>query len=280
MNTGLTFEAECSKALTDEGWLVSYTPVTGDQGADLIAVSGETTIAVQCKDLGRPVGNKAVQEAYSACSYYNTDFPVVISNSAFTPSARTLAAKNDVILLQRRQIKALKYLVGADDNEISKAHAGAMDHSLEQDQIEIFVENDYRGELFFFAECAIYNLELSPPVAARLFLDGLDNETGLGSGNIDIGSLIWLLKAADTWLMSEVILSEKTIEFLRASEQPSVRSLEFSDEEVLVWQTLGSQARPIQEALLSYLNDRDVRLFAAVIDMDLLKQFSFISLKT
>ncbi len=67
------------------------TNATGDQGLDVIAEKQGLRYGIQCKFYSHPVGNKAVQEAYAGCGYYDCDVPVVMTNSTFTVSARELA---------------------------------------------------------------------------------------------------------------------------------------------------------------------------------------------
>jgi restriction system protein len=56
-------------------------------------------VAIQCKRLARPVGNKAVQEVVAARTYYDTDLAAVVSTGDYTEAARRLARRNDVHLL-------------------------------------------------------------------------------------------------------------------------------------------------------------------------------------
>ena len=49
-------------------------------------------MAVQAKRYAKPVGVKAVQEVAAARSFYGASGAAVITNGAFTPAARRLAA--------------------------------------------------------------------------------------------------------------------------------------------------------------------------------------------
>ena len=59
---------------------------------------------MQCKYYTYPVGNKAVQEAYSGAKFYDCDRSAVLTNSTFTKSARELAGKIGVDLWEHNQI--------------------------------------------------------------------------------------------------------------------------------------------------------------------------------
>ncbi len=99
--TGIDFENYLSEVLKQHGFNVSGTPVTGDQGADLIATKDNKIYVIQAKRYSGVVGNKAIQEVVAAKSFYNGDIAVVATNSTFTLAAKTLARKNKVILVDK-----------------------------------------------------------------------------------------------------------------------------------------------------------------------------------
>ncbi|HMO29336.1 restriction endonuclease [Enterovirga sp.] len=98
------FEAACAHALAARGWSARTTALTGDQGADIIAEKDGVRLIVQCKLLGRPVGNKAVQEAHAARTHFGARHAAVVSNADFTRGARDLAATTGVVLLHHSQL--------------------------------------------------------------------------------------------------------------------------------------------------------------------------------
>ena len=65
---------------------------------------GEVRVAIQCKKYGSPVGNKSVQEAYSAKAFYECDHAAVVTNSTFTKSARQAADSMGVLLLHHEEL--------------------------------------------------------------------------------------------------------------------------------------------------------------------------------
>ena len=105
---GQAYEVRCHDILRQQGWSVSLTPVTGDQGADLIADSGGRRLVLQCKCHAKPVGNKAVQEAFGALKMHGGDQAVVVSASGFTRSAEVLARVNGVLLVHHDQLAGLR----------------------------------------------------------------------------------------------------------------------------------------------------------------------------
>ena len=98
--TGIEFENHLASLLKESGFTnISGTPKTGDQGADLIAKRDGKTIVIQAKRYEGSVGNKAVQEVIGAIRFYNGDEGWVITNSTFTKSAKDLAHKNNIRLI-------------------------------------------------------------------------------------------------------------------------------------------------------------------------------------
>jgi restriction system protein len=98
VRNGAEFELFCAEELRRGGWRVTLTGPARDQGADLVAERGRTRLIVQCKLLGRPVGNYAVQEVVAARSHHQGNRAMVASNQRFTASCVDLAASNGVEL--------------------------------------------------------------------------------------------------------------------------------------------------------------------------------------
>ncbi len=99
---GYEFEKFCSDILIKLGYTnVRVTQSSLDQGIDVLANKGSVKFAIQCKCYSGSVGNKAVQEAFSGCKFYDCHVPVVMTNSYFTDSAKQLAEKTNVILWDR-----------------------------------------------------------------------------------------------------------------------------------------------------------------------------------
>jgi diguanylate cyclase (GGDEF)-like protein len=97
--SGPEFEVHIARLLISAGYDVVGTPKTGDQGADLIAKKDGKKVIIQAKRYQGPVGNKAVQEVISAVSFYGGDEGWVITNSSFTASAKALARKAGIRLI-------------------------------------------------------------------------------------------------------------------------------------------------------------------------------------
>ncbi len=110
------FEKECARILNLKGFSARATKGSGDQGVDVLAEKNNIKIAIQCKQYSKPVGNKAVQEVIAGKNFYNTEYAAVVSNASFTPSARKLAAKCGVILLDIRTLNNLEEYLNKEES--------------------------------------------------------------------------------------------------------------------------------------------------------------------
>jgi restriction endonuclease Mrr len=106
--SGVEFETQLAHILQDKNYVVSGTPSTGDQGADLIAKKDGKTIIIQAKRYKGSVGNKAVQEVIGAVQFYGGDEGWVVTNSTFTPSAKALAQKGGIKLIDGKSLEKIK----------------------------------------------------------------------------------------------------------------------------------------------------------------------------
>lgn len=77
----------------------------------VLATMGHYHVAIQCKRYSKPVGNRAVQEAYSAQGVYGTTHAAVVTNSEFTRSAAETAEKLGVSLLHHDDLPRLGSLL-------------------------------------------------------------------------------------------------------------------------------------------------------------------------
>lgn len=111
--SGSEFEEYMMHLFKKLGYGVEGTPITGDQGADIILVkkSGlfkkSKKIAVQVKRYSGNVSNKAVQEVVAAKAFYQCTDGLVVTNSYFTASAIELAKVNGIELIDRDKLKTM-----------------------------------------------------------------------------------------------------------------------------------------------------------------------------
>ena len=101
------FERCCADYLALKGWRSRRTGGSGDQGVDVLAEKGEIRLVLQCKKYGKPVGNRAVQEAFAAKAHARADAAAVVSTQGFTRSAHELAAATGVLLLHFTDLRSI-----------------------------------------------------------------------------------------------------------------------------------------------------------------------------
>ena len=101
---GYQFEVYLKKLFESLGYVVINTPLSQDQGADLILGKDGIKVAVQAKNYSGKVSNKAIQEAVAAKGFYNCDSALVVITSEFTKSAIELALKNGVELWDKKKL--------------------------------------------------------------------------------------------------------------------------------------------------------------------------------
>ena len=105
---GIQYENHCRILLKEEGWEVSITKASGDQGVDLIATKDNKRICIQCKRFASPVGNSAVQEVTAGKLHWHGTHAVVVSNAGFTKSAQALARSTGGLLMSHDELADLE----------------------------------------------------------------------------------------------------------------------------------------------------------------------------
>lgn len=107
---GHAFEQWVAGRLEMHGWRADVTAGSGDQGIDIIARRDGRKVGIQCKRYDGPVGNKAVQEAFSGRAFHRVDIAVVITTGHYTQSAKALSRRTGVHLLHVKDIPRLRKL--------------------------------------------------------------------------------------------------------------------------------------------------------------------------
>ena len=117
-NDPYKYEEYIKTLLRNEGFSAKRTRGSGDYGVDVIASKNGRTFAIQCKLYNHTVGTKAVQEIVSGRIFYRTDFAIVVSDNSFTPAAKSLARKSDVILTHHKNLLHKLESLTADEDEV------------------------------------------------------------------------------------------------------------------------------------------------------------------
>lgn len=115
---GIDFEKYIAGLLVKNGYEnVSVTQQSRDYGADVIAQKDGIHYIFQCKYYSSAVGIEAVQEVFSAKSFYKAHIAVVVTNNVFTKAAKVLAAELGVILWDCENLKNLSEEAITDGGE-------------------------------------------------------------------------------------------------------------------------------------------------------------------
>lgn len=104
--TGTEFEDYVATRLRRAGWRVTFTPLSGDYGVDLIAEKSGKSVAIQCKRHGNSVGVAAVQQVVSGARHHGCTKSIVVSNQEFTQAAKQLAFTHSCQLIGRKALQA------------------------------------------------------------------------------------------------------------------------------------------------------------------------------
>jgi restriction endonuclease Mrr len=114
--SGPEFERFMADLLRQKGYRVEETPLSGDQGVDLVLpdLDGKRVV-IQLKRWTGPVGNKAIQATFAGMAHYQADEGWVITTSTFTKSARELARSTSVRLIDRDEL--VDWLEGLREEE-------------------------------------------------------------------------------------------------------------------------------------------------------------------
>lgn len=102
---GREFETYLAEFFKLKGYTVVRTPLSGDQGADLIIAKNKEKTVVQAKKHSDKIGNDAVQEVIAAKNYYGVDKGLVVTNNSFTSSAIKLAVRSKIELWDGQKLK-------------------------------------------------------------------------------------------------------------------------------------------------------------------------------
>ncbi len=78
---------------------------SGDQGVDVIVTRRGERVAVQCKNHGKAVGNKPVQEVYAGARHHGCAHACVVAPAGYTRGATDLARSTGVSLFDADSVR-------------------------------------------------------------------------------------------------------------------------------------------------------------------------------
>jgi restriction system protein len=100
------FEENCAAMFRSSGFEVRLADASGHTGGDFLAMFMDARLVVQCSRSCSAAGRQAVQEAAEARRFYDAQSAMVISPQGFTASARQLARRAAVMLVDARDLPA------------------------------------------------------------------------------------------------------------------------------------------------------------------------------
>ena len=104
---GLAFERELGNLHGKLGHDVETTPITGDQGVDLIVKKNGLTTTVQCKSHQQPVRPAVARETYDALISFGADNAILACASGFTRGVLEFVEDKSIVLVSAKEIVAL-----------------------------------------------------------------------------------------------------------------------------------------------------------------------------
>lgn len=105
---GYEFENYVASLLRNNGYeKVEVTQKSKDYGADIVAEKDGVRYVFQCKYYTSQVGIEAIQQIYSAKTYYDAHVAIAVTNNVFTNAAKILADELKVILWDCEDISVL-----------------------------------------------------------------------------------------------------------------------------------------------------------------------------
>lgn len=107
-NDGYQFEKYIANLLSYLNYKnIKRTQDSNDQGIDVTAEQNGEKVGFQCKLYTSPVGNAAVQQAIAGREFLGLDKAIVVTTNYFTGSARSLAEKTNIELIDRDGLYAI-----------------------------------------------------------------------------------------------------------------------------------------------------------------------------
>ena len=111
--SGLEFEKELGTLCERRGYKVSFTPISGDEGVDLILQKNGKTTVVQCKRHKSPTGPAVVRELFGSMTAFRADNAILACTGGFTKGAKKFADDNSITLVSALDLARMSEIVEA-----------------------------------------------------------------------------------------------------------------------------------------------------------------------
>lgn len=217
---GIEFEHWCAERIDRQGWKVQVSQASGDQGVDIIAIRDGTKVAIQCKRYSQPVGNKAVQEAYSGSRFSDAQEACVIATAGYTRSARELAASTNVKLIDADNIAQFSEVFGfvsLDENSLEPNCAEYNERTVILD-FETPIQGRAGGLLrSTMSSYPLDELNINNSTVTNV-LTSIDEDSGLGSFECAPSEAVLLLMLVEVGLNGDFPVTEENLRAVTESE--------------------------------------------------------------
>ena len=118
---GIEFERELASLSRAMGYRVESTPVSGDQGIDLILRRGGKTTVVQCKAHKSPAGPSVARELFGSMVHYGADDAILACTGGFTKGVEEFVQGKPIRLISAPHLVRLAEQYGNKTQEITES---------------------------------------------------------------------------------------------------------------------------------------------------------------
>lgn len=113
VRSGGEFEEYLTTLFQALGYHAENTKISGDQGVDVLVCKNGKKYGIQAKYYSQPVGNFAVQEILAGREYFKLSKGIVVTNATYTASAKDLAEKTQIRLIDGDELQQIIRLAKA-----------------------------------------------------------------------------------------------------------------------------------------------------------------------
>ena len=96
---GIEFERELGKLYRARGYQVEFTPISGDQGVDLILRKNGKTTVIQCKAQKRPASPNVIRDLYGSMLHHKADSAILACTGGFSGNVVKFARGKPIELI-------------------------------------------------------------------------------------------------------------------------------------------------------------------------------------
>lgn len=227
------FERWCAEAIDAQGWTVTETPLTGDQGIDLLVERDSVVVAIQCKATARPAGTASVQQAIAGMHFSNADYSCTISLNGYTPGARALAKKSHTELIDAENIERFSQIFGFSATKGGERSASSLRPKLKYERPEAeerYIKVDFLGEsghhIMKGLEAFVKHDNSSVPGGLIEFYNhNIEHESLNGSGVLSGEEIIFIAKMADLILTQDTEVNDSIIRYCSSHSDPRIKKM-------------------------------------------------------